>query len=102
MTYIDIANMAIVLLDFDCDTSMTHPITKNMIASNGGVYTIVVKKDELAEFISALLNNEFELTERVHSSILGYASDLVDLSIGYHSFGNYTINIINDVNYTVM
>lgn len=96
----------IVICNWDSDSSMKHPITKERLQNNGECYILSVT--DKVQFIEDLIHNRFELSERVHSSFLymierekGYNKlahiedeNFCNLNSGYYDFGNYSIQII--------
>lgn len=90
----------IVLCDFDCDTTMTHPVSEGNIKSINGIFKFNVFDKKT--FLNYLITNKFNMSEKVHSAICWLFeseqfNELVDFDEGSYYFGNYTISIY-DIN----
>lgn len=96
----------IVICNWDSDSGMNHPISKERLPNNGECYILLVT--DKVQFIDDLIHNRFELSERVHSSFLYMLErekeynklagtedeNFCNLNSGYYDFGNYSIQII--------
>ena len=88
----------LVLCDFDCDTSMTHPVSEGNIKSVEGIFKLqVFNKDA---FLNYLITNGFKMSEKVHTTICWFLesegfAEFSEFVEGSYYFGNYTISIYN-------
>ena len=91
-------NKILCIFNTDSDTSLVHPKTKEHLLSDCGDYYFFIEDKDL--FISSLLNNDFEISNKVYSSLLDYLSLpesklLLNLEQSSHYFGNYSIDIVH-------
>lgn len=98
-----IDNTVIFIFDTDGDTSMTHPVTNKKLNSIDGVITIILESNDVDEFMSSFLKNEFKMSDRVYQQINDYVEnceygiDLIDAIASAHQIGNYSITIIEGI-----
>lgn len=95
----------IVICNWDGDSAMYHPISKERLPNNGESYILSVS--DKVQFIDDLINNRFELSDRVHSALINMIEEekefndrindperFTNLVTSHYAFGNFSIQII--------
>lgn len=91
--------MYVITMNLDGDSGMIHPLTNEILSSNpSGDFIFLVKSQHKQQFIDNLLNNFFQLDDKVYSCLIGYLEHwsfkyFSTGELGSYYFGNYYITI---------
>ncbi len=94
-------NSILVKIFTDGDSAMFHPQTGERLISDCESYYFYVSNP--VAFIDNLLSNNFKMSQHFYSVLLSYietedAAELLVLKPSYHDFGNYSIDIVKNIN----